>query len=410
VTAAAAAHLRAAARDRLGTWCGWVMVGAAVLIPLLAWLAPLGFAPLMVVVGLFCLPAFRMADEDRPVVIVLLGALVWAAAATTWSPFHPKGVGHSVILQLALGLPVFWSAVCGARRADPRLARLALRVLGVGLALFGLELIGETLTGAGIYRWLHERYYEPIRIDLAQTNVGHSTFVLALLWPAVLVGRLQRRWEILLLAAAVTGTVAAAHTFGADAPVLAFPLSAIAMLIVWLWPKGGPRLIAGTAAALSLLMPAVIWAVRASGDYLQLEHKAPLSWAARMSYWSQAIDWIGQQPLRGWGLDSSRVLGAGVSLHPHNGALQVWLELGLPGAVTAAVFWGLSLTRLSREKPDLEMAAVAGATVVFLMFSWINYGLWQQWWLALGALVPVIAALLSRSAVTPKSTLGPISS
>ena len=404
MTAAAATQLRVPARNRVATWCGWVMVGAAVLTPLLAWLAPLGFAPLLVLMGLLCLPAFRITDEDRPVLIVLLGALIWAAAATTWSPFHPKGVGHSVILQLALGLPLFWSAVCGARRADPKLNALALRVLAVGLALFGLELIAEALTGAAVYRWLHERYYEPIRIDLAQTNVGHSAFVIALLWPAVLVGGLKRRWELGLLIPAVAGTVAAAHAFGADAPVLAFPLSAIAMLLVWLWPKAGPRVLAGGAAAASLLMPAFVWAIRATGDYTQIEHRMPASWSARMSYWSSTIDWIAQQPVRGWGLDSSRVMGAGVSLHPHNGALQVWLELGLVGAVAAAAFWGLSLSRLSREEPELEMAGVAGSVVVFLLFSWVNYGLWQQWWLALGAYLPVVAAMLSRSRATPKST------
>lgn len=405
MTAATTTQIRrAAARDRVGTWCGWVMVGAAVLTPLLAWLAPLGFAPLLAVMGLLCLPAFHIVDEDRPVLIVLLGVLIWAAASTTWSPFHPKGVGHSVILQLALGLPLFWSAVCGARRADPALNALALRVLAIGLALFGVELIAETLTGAGVYRWLHERYYEPIRVDLAQTNVGHSAFVIALLWPAVLVGGLKRRWEIALLAVAVAGTVAAAHAFGADAPVLAFPLSAIAMLLVWLAPRIGPLLLAAAAAATSFLMPAFVWAVRATGDYSQIEHRMPASWSARMTYWSSTLDWIREQPVRGWGLDASRVMGAGISLHPHNGALQVWLELGLPGAVAAAAFWGLGIARLTREEPDLEMAGVAGSTVAFLLFAWVNYGLWQQWWLALGAFVPVISAMLTNSRVKPKST------
>ena len=34
-------------RDRLSLWCGWVLIGAAGLIPLLGWLAPLGFALLL---------------------------------------------------------------------------------------------------------------------------------------------------------------------------------------------------------------------------------------------------------------------------------------------------------------------------------------------------------------------------
>ncbi len=50
----------------------------------------------------------------------------------------------------------------------------------------------------------------------------------------------------------------------------------------------------------------------------------------------------------------------GIELHPHDGALQVWLELGFVGAVAAAAFWGLTLTRLARPAPT-PMAAAAGA-------------------------------------------------
>lgn len=392
------------ARDRLGVWCGWVMVGAAVLVPLLGWLSPLGFAALLALMGLLCLPAIRMSDEDRPVLIVLLGALVWAAVSTTWSPQRPKPGGHGAILEIALALPLYWSAICGARRADPRLNRLALRVLTWGLAAFGAVLLADTFADARIYRWLHESYYEPIRPDLARSNVAHDTFVLAVLWPVVLVGGLRRFTGIIPLALAIAGTIAAAYAFGSDAPVLAFPLSAGAILAVWLMPRLGPRLMALGAATVGFLMPALVWMVRTHSDYGKLEQGVQLSWSARMSYWSHTLDWILQHPLKGWGLDASRAMGPGITLHPHNSALQVWLELGFVGAVAAAAFWGLSLVRLSRDKPDLPMSGVAGSVVVFLLFSWINYGLWQQWWLALGALVAVVAAMLDHRDPTPKST------
>ena len=50
--------------DRLGSWCGWVLVGAAALTPLMAWLGPLGFALLVSLMGLLCLPALRVGKED----------------------------------------------------------------------------------------------------------------------------------------------------------------------------------------------------------------------------------------------------------------------------------------------------------------------------------------------------------
>lgn len=397
-TVGAARTTAAPARDRLGVWCGWVLVGSAGLIPLLGWLGPLGFAPLLVAMGLLLLPAIRMTDEDRPALIVLLGLLVWAAVSATWSPYHPKDAGRSTALKLALALPLCWAAVCGARRADPRLRGWALRVLAWGLAIFGAELLAEAATGAAIYRSLHERFYEAIRVDLAQKNVAQSTFVLALLWPVVALGPGLKRWERWLAVPMVLGAAVAAHLFLADAPVLSIPLVAAVALAVRRWPSWTPKVIAVAVAVLYLVMPGIIWAVRATGDYAHIEADIPLSWSLRMGYWSHAIDWIWLKPLQGWGLDASRMFGPGITLHPHNGELQVWLELGAVGAVVAAVFWWLSLTRLARPAGDRSMMGVAASAVVYLLFASLNFGAWQEWWVALGALIPVLAAL----AATPR--------
>jgi O-antigen ligase len=354
--------------------------------------------------GLLCLPALRLADEDRPAMIVLMGALVWAAASTTWSPSHPGKPEQSVILQLALALPLYWSALCGARAADPRLNALAMRVLSVGLAIFGLVLVIEIVGDTTIYRWLHLRFAGPIRTDIAENKLGHASSVLALLWPAAVAGSMRQRWEVALLVVVVAATVVAGNFFRADAPLVALPVCSAAMLLVWLWPRIGPRILAAGLAAGWLVMPLLIWGVRESGRYGIFEHEVPPSWAARMSYWSYAVDRIAQRPFEGWGLDASRTFGPNIGLHPHNTALQVWLELGLPGAVAAATLWGLSTVRLSRRQPELEMAGVAGSVAAYLLFSWLTYGLWQQWWVALGVYLSLIAAMLSSSGATPKST------
>ncbi|MDB5416781.1 MAG: hypothetical protein JWP50_200 [Phenylobacterium sp.] len=394
----------ALSRPGLSRWCGWVVIGGLALVPLIGWLSPMGFAALVALIGLLTLPAIRVDDEDRPAAVLLLVALIWAAISTTWSPFHPSKPGANVALKLALQLPLYWAAMCAARRTDPRLKTVALKVLAWGSALFGLLLLADFATDAMIYEKLHVAFYEPIRHDLSQVNIAHSTFVMMLLAPLAIATAVRTRATAWLGVPMVAGAVAAALRFKAEAPAVAAVIAALVALVVWRWPRGGPRALAVAAVVYWLGAPLVILGVRASGAYARIEHLVELSWSMRMGFWSHALDWIADHPIRGWGLDASRSFGPGIVLHPHDGALQIWLELGAPGALVAAAFWWLTLNRLSRPAPDLAATALAASASVYLLFGALNFGVWQEWWLALGALIAVVAALLQPQAASRPST------
>lgn len=391
-------------RDILGTWCGAILVLGAAVTPLLAWLGPLGFAPLLAVMGLLSLPAIRLRNEDRPLAVVLLGGLLWAGISTTWSPFLPKHTQDSTALKLAFELPLYWSAVCGARRASPRLQKLGLQVLAFGLAGLGLLLLVEAYTGGELYRRLHVAFYEPIRPDLAGKNLGETCFVLALLWPVAAAGARRAGAPGWLAVPMVAGVLVASVPFKADAPMLSVALAVLAGLATLRWPKRAPVLFAGAAGVLYLTAPAIFMAVQETLRATRVTIDLPLSYAMRVGYWSHAMDWISLQPVRGWGLDSSRAFSPGIVLHPHNGPLQVWLELGVLGALFAAAAWWLMLSRLSDEKADLARAGIAGSAAAYLLFSGVNFGVWQEWWLALGALVAVAAAALAGAKAQRTST------
>ncbi len=69
-------------------------------------------------------------------------------------------------------------------------------------------------------------------------------------------------------------------------------------------------------------------------------------------------------------------------LQPHNAALQVWLDLGLLGAVLAAwlaVALGIAAARIG---PGAVGALAAGAVTGML-----SYGVWQEWWIGFALLV-----------------------
>jgi len=374
--------------DRLGVWCGWVLVGMAGLTPLFAWLGPLGFQ-LLAVAGLLCVPVLTIDRRDAPLAVVLLAAVAWAAFSTFWSIHKASELEDSVALKLLLQLPLYWAAWVAARRADPRLRRLALRVFAWGLATYGALLLVEAFTGAAVYRGLRDLIGDPIRADLGRKNIAQGSFVLALLWPVAAAAGIRAGAPAWLALPMAGGTVLLAHNFLSDAPVLGVGLAVAVGGLVWIWPRTAPKALALGAAGLVLVMPLAILAMRLLG----LGQHLPESWAQRVGYWTYAMERIAEHPFRGWGLDSSRAFSPHIQLHPHNGALQVWLELGLLGAVAAALAFAFAFRRLARDDRSLMASATAGSAAVYLFFGVVSFGVWQEWWLALAALAAVIAAL-----------------
>jgi O-antigen ligase len=385
-----------ARRDRLSIWCGGVLVAAAALTPLMAWLGPLGFAPLLGLVGLLCLPALRIGPREAALAVVLILAAAWAALTTLWTVHRPAELEDSVLLKLALQIPLYWAAWCGARRADPVLRRRALQVLAWGLAAFGALLLVEAFTGAAVYRGLRDLIHDPIRPDLARKNIAQGSFVLALLWPVALAGGVRAGAPAWLALPMAAGTALLASRFLSDAPTLAVGLAVLVGGLVLVWPRSAPKAFGVAAALVLVAMPLVILAVRAFG----LGQHLPLSWAQRVGYWTYALERIGEHPWRGWGLDASRAFSPHIQLHPHNGALQLWLELGVPGVLAAALVWIFAFRRMARDARSLAAAGACASAAVYLFFGAISFGVWQEWWLALGALVALTAALADAEDVS----------
>lgn len=379
----------AAPPDRLGRWCGWVLAGLALLTPPMAWLGPLGFAGLMALAGLMCLPALRVREDERLIAILLLGLIAWAAVSSFWSPFRPDGVEGSVALKLGLQVPLYWSVWQAARRVDPAGRRRALRWFAWGLTGLGAILLIEAFSGAALYRGLRAIIEDPIRADLARRNVAEASFVLALLWPVAAAGGVRAGapgWLALPMAA---GATVVGEMFLSDAPVLAVGFAVLAGAAVWVWPRAGALGLAALAAAATVLMPWVVGGLRWAG----LADGLPESWAQRMGYWVFTRARIAEHPWQGWGLDASRTFTPNIQLHPHNGPLQLWLELGVVGAIGVAMLWILALRRLSRRERSLTAAGAGGSAMVYLLFGAVSFGVWQEWWLALGAMVVVIYTL-----------------
>jgi O-antigen ligase len=143
-------------------------------------------------------------------------------------------------------------------------------------------------------------------------------------------------------------------------------------------------------------MPWLVSAAAEGGALDQLRAALPASWAARFDIWSYAAARVAQQPWLGWGLDASRHFGLAVPLHPHNAAMQVWLELGAVGAALFATVWAALFAAVARiaGADRSGAAACAGAAGAYFTIGALSFGVWQEWWLALAALAAAACAVM----------------
>jgi O-antigen ligase len=385
-----------AAQTSPGRWTAGVIAGLLVLTPLLGWAGSLGFAPAVALAGLLTALSVRIRTEDRALLLALFTALVWACASAFWSPWRPADLDEQTGLKLVFMLALYGCAVSAARAVpEARLPRL-LSGLATVAGVLALFLLFEALTSAAGYKVLLGLIGQAVRPDYAIKNVAQGLYVLTLLAPPALAAVSGRtRWILGLVLGA--GIIGPALVFGYDAPLLALACAILAAGLVLGLPSLGPRLLAGLSAGGFLLAPLLAKGAFALGLDERIAPLLSESWLQRLGYWGKAVEWIWARPLPGWGLDASRAFGPGIQLHPHNAPLQIWMELGLIGAVAAAIVWASIFSGLSRPVRTPAAAAATATAVAYLIFGAVSFGVWQEWWLALGALSALACILVLRA-------------
>jgi O-antigen ligase len=390
---------------RSEAWSTQALVILAVMAPPLGWLAPQGLAAMAAIAGMATLPGLRAPRRsDWGWAAALGAATAWIWVSSAWGPYPllaKPWTGLTVAVLAALGV----SLIGAGRRAGPRTAMLLPGALVFGVTLLAVILLVEALSGARLFRAINAALGTPVRPDLAIRDAARGTYGLIVLGPAAIWAGLRlgaAKWLVPLL---VGSLLFSAHTMDVAAPSVALLAAVLAAATVSLWPRMGPRALAAGSFALVLAMPLLIWMAIASGRYDATAARLPLSWAQRMSYWRFALERILEHPLRGWGLEASRAMAPGLILHPHNGALQLWLELGLPGALLGAALCASVFLGLSRPTRDPGAVAGAATAAAYLTIGLVSFGIWQEWWVGLGLIAASFCAAMCSH--NPQAALEP---
>jgi O-antigen ligase len=339
----------------------------------------------------------------------LIAALVlWGALTALWSLDPSRGIG--LALKLAAHASAGLIVLAGARGLGGEdvatLERALLIGTAVGATLLGIEILGEGCINNTLRQALHG---EGTRF-VYSVAFNRTAAVLAILtWLVVLVLLRRRAWVAALAAVAVAFFLLT--RLENAAAVLGLVVGAVVLAAAY----GNLDRTVRTLTALVILGGLSAPFLAASiGDGRALGSITPslnVSQLHRLFIWRFAGEHTLVRPFGGWGLDASRAMpgrgtevgadvdamqpsdnaggGLGQSqlealpLHPHNAMLQIWLELGLPGALIALGIVALAFVRLRRlGVARAEGAAAAALVAAVLVIALLSYGIWQTWWLS----------------------------
>lgn len=338
----------------------------------------------------------RVAAIDRGWSVSLALFLAVAAVSLSWTPNRGAAAVDwcVVVLFVALGVLAY------AARPDVRPADMGLAI-AAGMAPAAILIVVEMNNEVWLRRALGGKH------DASKMN--QAAIMMALwLWPTlrIVVDRWGRLAAVGLFLASAIG-VFSSHS---ETARLGLTLSIIAFAACRLGWRSLPAWLAAGLAVVVLVQPLLMAAMRELLPYVQgIKAGHP---AERITIWVSFAHAVRLSPWIGWGFDSSGTLGFGPTLyqfpldlwtgirdsHPHDMVLQVWVEMGVLGALPLA--WLAARTALLAGRlpwPRLSPLAV-GSLVTIPVVALVGYGAWQAWWIAILAVLPVLFQVAGRSA------------
>jgi len=394
------------AGKRLSTpWRGAIVVGVAALITPVGYLGNEGMSPLVALGGVLTFASLFRRRWPPFGAWALLALTVWAAVSFLRSPMEADQLQHLqgyngmqalVAPKLVFQLLLYSAFVASVLALAPTWRRRALWVLAISVAVTAAILFVEGIEGAQLYEQLSELVHQRWPPDIAIRNAARGCYGAAVLfWPAAAV--LWRRGlgpAALIVALAI---VISTLMLGVDAPAAAMVLALSAFLVVRQFGRLGVWICLVLMVVYFAFAPLVF--LRFGGLSTSLPSDVgKISWHVRLDVWRFTSTQVIGHPFIGWGLDSSRAWPDHIPMHPHDAALQLWLETGAVGVALAALFWAWLFVQIDVIATEDRVAAavMAATSAAYLTIGAISFGVWQEWWLALGAFAVAACALVLK--------------
>lgn len=356
----------------------------------------------------------RLPACDRPLALFIAAFFILTAVSALWSP-DPSYAFSKVARTAAL---VFFGYVlvllAQTMTADGMHKKQLFYSLAAGHVFFGLLFFIEYTFHYPVMRFMMANiFHAPAPLSIENAFLFNRSSVFLVLYTAPLLYMLrgldfphgQKIFFSLLPIFSLLLALLNSESQTAQ-------ITAVVMAIMHAFPghrKKARLFFTGILAAGFLVMPLL---PIPAYDYLirnNLAEKADgfvmkASIPQRLEVWSFAAREIFKKPFFGHGVEATRALKSEKImpyfhtdhvLHPHNFALQIWIETGLAGILLAAVFFFFLIRRMDDVPPATQkfyMVLFAGILSVLAM----GYGMWQAWQVGMIMAITAFAIMATK--------------
>jgi exopolysaccharide production protein ExoQ len=382
---------------------------ASVLMLPISLLAPKGIAPLFVITALLVIglnfDRYLNYLKSPRFLSVLLGlCIAFVVLSTFWSVTPSATFLSAMIFGLTCigGLAIVLAARQFTTEEHALFTKATIYGGVIGIVFFSIEFAID----GSIKQILSETFTSNIRPRISydpSLNSGMAVYALYV-WPWAVA--MKKRLGFVALALALAVSIVAVAIGQATSPILALGIGLIVAAGVW-WSE---KLVTSLCAVFIIIgifampyLPGSLPNPETETHRLSFLSRSALH---RLSIWNTVVDRMAERPLLGFGMNTTRSLYSDkdkinrvyfpdnkrkkwynffepIPLHAHNGILQIWLELGIGGALLLAAMV-LSIIKFVRDslRHLIWKAACMGLLTSSITIFSISFGPWQSWWQA----------------------------
>lgn len=385
-----------------------VLLFAFLAVPVIGFLAPRFMAYWPAVIGLFSMLYFAGYKRQIPKMDWNLMALIFAPAvlgaiSLLWAQSVDASLERVEKMSLVLlGGALFITCLQYYKEVD---IDRYLKYLPWVVSSFALLISAELVLDMRIYRLTHGIEDLMVKINPSSYNRA-SIVVLVVGLISMMLSYKHKRWGgflAVLLSMSVMNYLSESQSLQ-----LGFMIGVIGFFVFPYKAKWSWLVVWTLIAALTVCAPLIVqWVFQYAQSLDQIAFFEQGSAGPRLEIWDYVSRYAMERPYLGYGIevtrtiedfDSAEIFQSGTSiLHPHNFAIQFWIEFGIVGVLALLSYFGVLFYRM-------RLSFVSGKAgylffpifITLLSIASTGYGIWQSWWLGLILMSVVMVKYLNQ--------------